>query len=161
MTNIAREILFETSPQLLDAAAFLSSADQEVINLFSKYERAQSMVEKQKLVEKICKALTINMQIEEEILYPAIQVALKEKGMVSAAKMNRAILKYLISEIKSIDANSDTYDIKIKVLSEQAKHTVKERQGKLFPKVKATGKIDLWKLGTQLALRKEELFGTK
>ncbi len=157
MTNSAREILFETSPQILDAIAFLSSGDQAVVNLFAKYERTQSIVEKQNVAEKICKTLMINMQIEEEIFHPAVKIALKEKGVVSAATMSHAVLKYLILEIESLDADSDIYDIKIRVLGEHVKQHVKEKQSKLFPKAHVSGKIDLWRLGAQVALRKEEL----
>ena len=157
MTYIAREILFEASSKVLDATTFLSYGDQEVMNLFAKYERAHSIIEKQAVVENICRALMINMQIEEEIFHPMLRVILKEKGIVSAVTMNYARLKYLISEIENIDADSDIYDIKIRVLGEHVKEHVKEKQSKLFAKAHASGKIDLWRLGTQLALRKQEL----
>ncbi len=71
--------------------------------------------------------------------------------------MNHTVLKYLISEIESIDVDSDIYDIKIRVLCENAKQHIKENQSKIFSKAKASGKIDLWRVGAQLALRKEEL----
>ena len=71
--------------------------------------------------------------------------------------MSHARLKYLIAEIEHIDADSEIYDVKIKVLGEHLKEYVKEKQTKLFPKANASGKIDLWRLGAQLALRKEEL----
>jgi hypothetical protein len=155
MTNVAREMLFDTS--MLDAITFLSSGDQEIVNLFAKYERVQSITEKQNIVGMICKTSMINMQIEEEIFHPVLKIALKEKGIVSAVTMTHARLKYLISEIEHIDADSEIYDIKIKVLGEHVKEYVKEKQTKLFPKANTSGKIDLWRLGAQLALRKEEL----
>ncbi len=79
MTNIAREILFETSSQILEATEFLNISDQEIINLFAEYEQAQSTFEKQETVEVICKTLMINMQIEEEIFHSVLKTALKEK----------------------------------------------------------------------------------
>ena len=78
-----------------------------------------------------------------------MKIALKEKGVVSSATMNHAILKYLIIEIESIDADSDIYDIKIRVLGEHVKQHIKEKQSKLFPKAHASGKIDLWMLGAK------------
>ncbi|MES2823753.1 MAG: hemerythrin domain-containing protein [Pseudomonadota bacterium] len=155
MTNVAREMGF--APSMLDATTLLSSCDQEIVNLFAKYERVQSLIEKQNLVEMICKTSMINMQIEEEIFHPVLKVALKEKGIVSSVTMSHARLKYLISEIENIHADSEIYDIKIRVLGEHVKEYVKEKQTRLFPKANTSGKIDLWRLGEQLALRKEEL----
>lgn len=157
MTNSAREISLEAVSNDLEATNFLSSCDHEVVNLFARYERIRSIAEKQAVAEKICTTLMINMQIEEEIFHPMLKIALKEKGIVSAATMNYARLKYLISEIENIDTDSEIYDIKIRVLGEHVKQNVKEKQSKLFPKAHASGKIDLWRLGAQLALRKEEL----
>ncbi len=157
MTNVAREMLFEASLRMVDATTFLSAGDQEIVNLFAKCERVQSLTEKQQIVEMICTILTINMQIEEEIFHPVLKLALKEKGIVSAATMSHACLKYLISEIENIDADSEIYDIKIRVLGEHVKEYVKEKRTKLFSKANASGKIDVWRLGEQLAMRKEEL----
>lgn len=157
MTNIAREMLFETSSQVLDATAFLSIGYKELINVFDEYERAKSIPEKQQMVEQISSTLMINMQIEEEIFHPAVKLVLKEKGVISAVIMNHSILKYLVSEIKSIDADSDIYDVKVRVLGEHVKQYFREKESRLFPKAHASGKIDLWALGAELASRKQIL----
>lgn len=157
MRNIAKEIVFETSSQVLDAIAILSAAHKELIHLFDEYERAQSITDKRKIVEKISTILIINMQIEEEIVHPAVKMVLKEKGVISAITMNHSILKYLVSEIKSIDADSDIYDVKVRVLGEHVRQYFKEKENRLFPKAHASRIVDLWALGTQLTSRKQEL----
>ena len=157
MTTITASTTFEVPSHIIDAPTFLSGGYQELFNLFEMYKHSKSIVEKQKISEKICTTLMINMQLEEEIFHPVMQIALKEKGMISSAAMNHNILRYLVSEIESMDVDSDIYDIKISILAEHVKEYIKEKQSKLFPKVAST-KIDLWGLGAQLALRKEELF---
>jgi hypothetical protein len=157
MTNIARENLFDLSLPIYKATDFLSLRYQEVTDLFGNYERATSMVEKQTVASKICTALIINAHIEEDVFYPEVKKLLKEKGLISAAIMEHSILKYLVAEIQNLDADSAIYDIKIKVLNEHVKYQIKEKQNKLFPKVNASGKVDLWRLGAQVAARKSFL----
>ena len=156
MTHIEREILFETSSEVLDVITLLTSSHKELLTKFSDYEQASSVINKQHIVESISSQIIIGMQAEEEIFYPAAKRVLKEKGIVSALIMHHAVLKYLLDELKSISAASDIHDIKVRVLGENVKQYIKEKQTKLFPKVIASGKLDLWMLGTQfLAHRKK------
>lgn len=157
MTNIARETLFEAASRILDATAVLNAAYKEVTSLFNVYDLVHSVVDKEKIVEKICATLLVNMQIEEEIFYPAVKKALKEKAIYSAAIMNHTVLKYLISELKNLDADSSVYDIKVKVLRDHVKQDIWEKQSRIFPKINASGKLDLWDLGLQLVQRRESL----
>lgn len=157
MPNIAREMLYDPSCQVLDASSFLNAEYQVLSTLFGSYERTHDPIAKQQTAERICRLLTINMQMEEDVFYPTVKRTFKEKGMVSAAIMNHTVLKYLIAEIAGLDCDSPIYDIKIRVLSENVKHCNKEKQSKIFSKVNTSGKIDVWKLGEQLALRKAEL----
>lgn len=155
MSNIVREVPFETSFKILDVTDFLVDGYKALIELFSDFESASSIIEKQKVVTEISRILTSAMKIEAEFLYPAIKKVLKEKGMVSAALMNHTTLKYLMSEIETIDADSDIYDIKIRVLGEHVSRHFKEAQSKILSKVTAYEKIDLWALGTQVESRKQ------
>jgi len=153
MTNIVRKIQFETSTQVLDAISFLSAMQGKILELFNQYGKS---ADKKAITTKICKALTTNMQIEEEIFYPAIKKAVKENGIISAAIMEHSILKYLIAEIEDLDEDSSVYDIKVSVLGEQVKAHFMTDQTKLFPKVSASKKTDLWAVGAQLAWRIQE-----
>lgn len=160
MTKIAREIQFETANRVLDAVEFLTIAQRDILELFNQYlasQHSESSAEKYSIAKKICSALTVNMQVEEEILHPAVKKAVKENGGISAAAMEHSILKYLIAEVASLDPDSSVYDIKIKVLGEQVKEHFTKDQMKLFPKVLASKKIDTWVLGSQLAKRSHEL----
>ena len=106
---------------------------------------------------KICNALTVHAQIEEEIFYPAVKVALKDKELIPEAAVEHATLKNLISQIEGVEPDGEIYDAKVKVLSEYVKHHVKEEQNEIFPKAKASTKLDMKELGAQLQQRTEEL----
>jgi len=155
MTNIARKIQFEASSQMLDAITFLSAAQKEILDLFNQYGKFHA--NKKVVAKKICDALTIHMQIEEEIFHPALKKAVDENSAVSAVVMEHSILKYLIAEIESLDEDSTIYDIKFNVLGGHVKDYFMGKQIKLFPKVVTSKKLDLWVVGSELAWRKQEL----
>ncbi|MEO8247994.1 MAG: hemerythrin domain-containing protein [Burkholderiales bacterium] len=143
-----------------DAPALLKADHKKVSELFGQYEKSRSTAKKKALVEKICTELTVHAQIEEEIFYPAIKKALKDKEMVPEATVEHATLKHLISQVEGKEPDGEMFDAKIKVMSEYVKHHVKEEEGEMFKKAKST-KLDMAALGEQMMARKEELLGAK
>lgn len=154
--NSVKEFPFEASFKVLDVTEFLIDGYKALVELFGGYERASSLIEKQNVVSEISRILTATMKIEAEFLYPAIKKVLKENGIISAAIMNHTVLKYLMSEIESIDADSDIYDVKIRVLGENVMRHFKETHNRILSQITVCEKIDLWALGAQVASRKHE-----
>lgn len=143
-------------PPRMDAIAMLK-ADHEAVNqLFAEYEGTHSIVNKKALVAKICTALSVHVQIEEEIFYPAIKAALKDKLLVPEALVEHTGVKGLIAQLEDVEPDGEMYDAKVKVLSEYVKHHVKEEQTDMFPQVKATS-VDMAELGARMATRRNEL----
>ena len=139
-----------------DAVALLRNDHKVVSELFDQYEKARVRSRKEELVAQICSELTVHAQIEEEIFYPAVKQALKDKELVPEATVEHATLKSLIAEVEGAEADGEMFDAKVKVMSEYVKHHVKEEQSEMFPKAKAS-KLDMAELGAQLAARKAEL----
>lgn len=149
-----------TTPSLQkpkDATALLKADHKEVSDLFDEFEKTKSASKKKAIVTKICNALTVHAQIEEEIFYPAVKVALKDKELIPEAAVEHATLKNLIAQIEGVEPDGEVYDARVKVLSEYVKHHVKEEQNEIFPKAKASTKLDMKELGAQLQQRKEEI----
>ncbi|RYY01720.1 MAG: hemerythrin domain-containing protein [Gammaproteobacteria bacterium] len=157
MATIAKKVTRTPAPKAQDATALLRADHKEVSNLFDEYEKTKSNAKKKSIVAEVCKALTVHAQIEEEIFYPAVKLALKDKELIPEATVEHATLKSLISQIEGIEPDGEIYDAKVKVLSEYVKHHVKEEQNEIFPKAKAATKLDLIDLGAKLTQRKEEL----
>jgi hemerythrin-like domain-containing protein len=141
-----------------DAIALLRADHKEVSALFEQYEKARAATRKKALVDQICGDLRVHAQIEEEIFYPAVKTALKDRELVPEALVEHASMKSLIEQIEGRAPEGEEFDAKVKVLSEYVKHHVKEEQNELFPKVRAT-RLDLEELGQRLAQRKAELKG--
>jgi hemerythrin superfamily protein len=143
-----------------DAISQLKSDHKEVAALLDEYESAKDKrreSQKKALAGKICRALTVHATIEEEIFYPAAAEQVEDANdLVDEARVEHNSLKELIAQIESSEPGDEQYDAKVKVLGEYVKHHVKEEEGELFPKTRASG-IDLRALGEQLAERKSEL----
>ena len=146
----------KASPTSKDAIALLKADHEAVSLLFAEYEKTRSVPNKTALVAEICTALSVHAQIEEEIFYPAVKAALKDKLLVPEATVEHAGVKDLINQLKGVEPDGEMYDAKVKVLSEYVKHHVKEEQTEMFPKAKASS-LDMVELGAQMDARKQAL----
>ena len=143
-----------------DAIALLKADHEAVSHLFSEYEHTRSVTNKKVLVAEICTALRAHAQIEEEIFYPAVKAALKDKLLVPEATVEHASITGLISQLEGIEPDGEMYDAKVKVLAEYVKHHVKEEQDEMFPKAKVAS-LDMAELGACMAARKAALLARK
>ena len=146
----------KAKPAPKDAIALLKADHEVVSQLFAEYEKTRSTSNKKALVAEICTTLSVHAQIEEEIFYPAVKTALKDKLLVPEATVEHAGVKDLIAQLQGVEPDGEMYDAKVKVLSEYVKHHVKEEQNEMFPKAKASS-IDMAELGARLAARKDAL----
>ena len=147
--------------QTLDAVALLKADHRTVEELFEKYENASGDGKKQRIAEQICMELTVHAQIEEEIFYPACEGKVEE-DLLKEAYVEHDGAKVLIAEIEAGGPNDEYYDAKVKVLSEQIEHHVKEEEQRvegMFAQAKKAG-VDMDALGEQLAQRKAELIAS-
>jgi hemerythrin superfamily protein len=147
-------------PKDQDATALLRADHKRVSELFAEYEKTQSSAKKKQVVSQICTELSVHAQVEEEIFYPAVKRALKDKELVPEATVEHASLKALVAEVEGVEPNGEMFDAKIKVLSEYVKHHVKEEQNEMFPKAKATG-LNMAELGAKLSERKAQLLARR
>ncbi len=155
MTN-TKSTPHKSQPAPKDAIALLKADHEAVSQLFAEYERTRSDSNKKALVAEICTALSVHAQIEEELFYPAVKKALKDKLLVPEATVEHAGVKDLIAQLEGVEPDGEMYDARVKVLSEYVKHHVKEEQNEMFAQAKATS-LDMVELGLRMAARKDEL----
>lgn len=160
MATTTKKATAKKTPAKQDAIALLRADHQEVSALFEQFEKTRSPVRKKSIVDQICKALTVHAQIEEEIFYPAVKAALRDKELVPEATVEHASVKDLIAQVQGVEPDGEMYDAKVTVMSEFVKHHVKEEQNEMFPRAKKT-KLDMAALGAQLADRKQQLMAAQ
>jgi hypothetical protein len=143
-----------------DAIALLKADHREVEGWFKQFEKARDDGRKSNLATKICNALKVHTQIEEELFYPAFIEATQEEDLHHEAIVEHDGAKKLIAEIEASAPGDDYFDAKVTVLSEMIKHHVKEEEqrGGLFAKARSSD-LDLSALGAALAERKQALMG--
>jgi len=141
-----------------DAITLLKEDHKEVSQMFEKFETTKTDSAKQQLVAKICAALTVHAEIEEEIFYPAAREALKEsdEDLIDEAEVEHDTIKQFVSELEDAPTDAEFYDARVKVLGEYVKHHVQEEETEMFPKLRKT-KMDMAAIGEELAMRKKEL----
>ena len=146
-----------------DACDLLDADHRAVKKMFKEYEeltnsRGRTVGQKKMdLARQICHELTVHAQIEEEIFYPALRAALSETDMLAEAEVEHAGAKDLIAQIESLEEADEMYDAKVKVLGEYIDHHVKEERNEIFPKARASRKLDLVAMRDELEARKEAL----
>lgn len=141
-----------------DAIALLKADHRAVEELFDKFEKARNASQKKKLAEEICLELIVHTMIEEEIFYPACRGEI-EDDTLEEAYVEHDGAKLMIAEILQSEPGADFYDAKMKVLSEEIKHHVKEEEQRvegMFAQARKAG-LDMDALGAQMAARKAEL----
>lgn len=150
----------KTSAKAPDATALLRADHKRVSDLFTEYEKTRSSGRKMALVKKICTELSVHAQVEEEIFYPAVKAALKDKELVPEAIVEQSTMKALIAQVEGVTPDGEMFDAKVRVLGEYVKHHVKEEHTEMFPKARRS-QLDMTELGARLAARKAELIAQR
>jgi hemerythrin superfamily protein len=142
----------------LDAVALLKADHRKVEGLFAAFEAARGDGRKKALAEQICMELTVHTKIEEDIFYPACEGKV-EDDLLKEAYVEHDGAKVLIAEIEAGGPDDEFYDAKVKVLSEQIEHHVKEEEQRvegMFSQARKAG-LDMDALGEQMAAEKAQL----
>jgi hypothetical protein len=141
-----------------DAIAMLKADHRKVEDLFEKFEGARNG-SKQKLAHEICTELKIHTILEEEIFYPALEGKIEEDTL-SEAYVEHDGAKVLINDIEAGSPDDDQfYEAKVKVLSEEILHHIKEeeqRQEGMFAQARDAD-VDLVALRDAMLARKKDL----
>src|SRR6202045_2290956 len=142
------------SPSAID---LLEQDHREVEEWFDEYDELKDDDDrKAELAQKICLALKVHAQIEEEIFYPQARAATNDNDLIDEAVVEHATVKNLIGEIEAMEVGEELYDAKMRVLGEMVKHHIREEEEELFPELEAA-QMDLGALGKEIAVRKEAL----
>ena len=145
-------------PEFTDAIALLKADHRKVEDLFDQFEKTKSAAKKQKICHEFCTELKIHIMLEEEIFYPALRGKIDD-DMLDEAYVEHDGAKVLINDLDSSGPESDFYDAKVTVLSEEIEHHVEEeempRDG-MFAQARKV-EVDLVAMRDQMLARKQEL----
>ena len=144
-----------------DAVALLKADHRKVEELFATFEKGQRRRQEAEDRRADLHGAHRPRQIEEEIFYPACEGKVEE-DLLKEAYVEHDGAKVLIAEIEAGGPSDEFYDAKVKVLSEQIEHHVKEEEQRvegMFAQARKAG-LDMDALGEQMAARKAELMAS-
>jgi hypothetical protein len=144
--------------EFTDAIALLKADHDEAEALFEKFENASGSDRKWAIAQQVCNALKIHTMIEEEIFYPATKDAVEE-SLYDEAFVEHDGAKVLINDILENGPDDEFFESKVKVLSEEIEHHVKEEERPVdgyFAQARK-GDIDFVELRDRMLARKQEL----
>lgn len=150
-----------------DACQLLDADHIAVKHLFVDYARLavaaadDSAAQRGELAARICRELTVHATIEEEVFYPALRKGVPAAApLLKEAQAEHQEAKALIARIEGLRIAGPEMDDLVAQLAGAVEHHVKEERTQLFPKAKASDKLDLVALGGQLAERQQALQAT-
>lgn len=135
----------------MDAITLLKDDHKSVEKLFKRYEEAgdRAFVEKRRVVDRIIEELSVHAAIEEQLFYPVTRATVPAVEDVALESIEEHhIVKWVLSELDSMDPEDERFHPKVTVLIENVRHHVKEEEDEYFPEVRsALGRKALNELG--------------
>jgi len=128
--------LEDTGP---DAVALLERQHARIRELFQEYEQlsGRPSKRKQELVGQIITDLVKHAQVEEQVLYPAVQKEIDGAGdEIDESLEEHHAAEVLMAELDLMTPDRERYDAKVTVLMENVQHHIEEEEQELFPKLR-------------------------
>lgn len=145
-----------------DAVDLLDADHRAVKKMFIDYnalcEDGAPADARKALAERICKALTVHAQIEEEIFYPAVRKATGDNALMDHAIEEHQEAKALIARIQGAKATAKDFDATVKQLAKAIDAHVLEEREQMFLEARQAP-LDLRGLAVPLYERKQKLMG--
>jgi Hemerythrin HHE cation binding domain len=143
---------------MASATQMIRRDHKKVEGLFEKFDQAKKAGAKKKICEQVIEELEVHTKLEEEIFYPAMRQHIGEEDMLDEAKQEHEQAKKIIGELKTADAEEESFEDKFSELVDAIKHHVEEEEGEMLPKAEES-EMDLEGYGEEMAQRKKELLG--
>ena len=128
-------------PIAYDDAVDLLDADHKAVKkMFIDYsslcEHQAPAPDRRWLAGRICQALTVHAQLEEEIFYPEVREAIGDDALMDEALEEHAEAKELIAQIQDMDAMDAGLDATVKQLGKLIDLHVTEEREQIFLKTR-------------------------
>jgi len=121
-----------------DVFEMLKTDHRHVQDLFTKFEDADKRA-RASIADETLTALEVHATLEEELVYPAIAEVIDDEDLVNEAREEHHVAKFLIKELRKMDAEDEGFSTKFKVLGELVAHHIEEEEGEMFPQAQEGG----------------------
>lgn len=143
-----------------DAVDLLDADHKAVKKMFIDHavlcEAGAAAPEKRMLAQRICQALTVHAQIEEEIFYPQVRKAIGDDALMDEALQEHAEAKKAIARIETMKGADPEQDAAVKQLGILIDQHVLEEREHIFLKARLAA-LDLRAMTLPLLKRQLQL----
>jgi hemerythrin superfamily protein len=136
-----------------DPVAMLKRDHREVEELLTKLGDSKPGPRRRSNVDKVEQALTLHMQIEEQLIYPLVARAVGQEE-AEEAEIEHGLVREGLKQMRAL-VDEPGFGAVVEMLKAGIKHHVKEEEKEIFPELKR--KIDretLREVGDQMAAQK-------
>jgi hemerythrin superfamily protein len=136
-----------------DPVAMLKREHREVEEMLTKLQDSNPGARRRSTVEKVAAALTLHMQMEEQVVYPVVKRVVGAEAEEEAEIEHRLAREALAHLQEMVDEPG--FGAVVDMLKAGIKHHVKEEEKEVFPKLKkGLDRAELAEMGDQLMAMK-------
>lgn len=143
-----------------DALDLLARDHRAILRMFRDYQRLLrehgTREQKAEVSGQLCLRLSVHLQIEEEIFYPAARTALGDAADVDEALVDHHGVAELIARLDEMEPDAADFDATVAVLEAWIVPHMRAEQDELFPQLRRSG-LDTLALGHRLSRRRRAL----
>jgi hypothetical protein len=132
-----------------------------VMAAFHRYHADTPWWRKRAIVELACTALEIHAQLEEEIFYPALEIALPGDDTLQKSKPEHDQMREDIAKLRGMGPDDAAFDARFMKLMREVIHHVADEETVLIPTAERALTSQLSKLGARMTRRRMQLVAQK
>jgi iron-sulfur cluster repair protein YtfE (RIC family) len=141
----------------MDFFDILKKDHRKVSDLFKQIEKLdEDETQKcEQLFAQLKSNLEAHTQLEETIVYPALQEKEETREIILESREEHEVVKTLLQELDQDSDGDEVWDAKLTVLKENVEHHVEEEEGEMFKKAKkALSKEEIRRITDQVMEQK-------
>ena len=143
------------------ATDMIRADHMQVVEIFRQYQLDGSPSQRQSLVSCVLVALEIHARLEEEIFYPAMQLALGDSDLLRKSLPEHEAMHQLIIRLRTTTATAPEYNENFLELMNVVMHHVADEETRLLPEAERTLGPELETLGARMTMRRIDLTASR
>jgi hemerythrin superfamily protein len=139
----------------VDVTRLLESDHRKVEELFKRISEAEGD-ERTPLIEELATSVAAHMELEEEIVYPAMEPVTGAET-VQEGETEHELARKTLAEMQSLAPDQPGFEGALESVKAGIEHHVEEEEGTVFPKLRSDGTEILEQMATPFMHKRAEL----
>ena len=122
----------------MNAFTLLKADHEKVAGILESIDKTTERATKtrEELFTRLKQELDLHAEIEEQILYPALEEIEETREIALEAYEEHRLVKQLLGELEAAPKDDEQWTAKFTVLKENIEHHVEEEEGEMFKKAR-------------------------